>query len=145
MTTASSVARSAAVVREVADDATPSSLTASAAASLRAVGILIEVLDVSSSPSSRSSLSRSMAVCRSMQVMYHASVVQIEPNALRSAAMTHVGASYRYREHARSPRREWRRSAAHLDRCLLSGGERLQGVHWTGPCCTRIHRFQVPA
>src|SRR6266568_2072683 len=99
MTTASSVARSAAVVRDV--------------------GILIEVLDVSSSPSSRSSLSRSMAVCRSMQVMYHASVVQIEPNALRSAATTHVGASYRYREHARSPRREWRRSAAHLDRCLL--------------------------
>src|SRR6266702_7894161 len=106
MTTASSVARSAAVVREVADDATPSSLTASAAASLRAVGILIEVLDVSSSPSSRSSLSRSMAVCRSMQVTYHASVVQIEPNALRSAATTHVGASYRYREHARSPRRK---------------------------------------
>ena len=76
MTAASSVARSAAVVRAVADGAMPSSVTASAAASLRAVGILIEVLDVSSSPSSRSSLIRSMAVCRSMEVMYHAPVVQ---------------------------------------------------------------------
>lgn len=42
MTTASSVARSAAVVSAVADGATPSSLTARAAASRNAVGILID-------------------------------------------------------------------------------------------------------
>src|SRR6476619_3697198 len=84
MTTASSVARSAVVVRAVADDAMPSSLTASVAASLRAVGILIEVLDVSSSPSSRSSLIRSITTCSSMQIMYHTLVVQTDLPRLRS-------------------------------------------------------------
>ena len=79
MTTASSVARSAAVVRAVADDAMPSSLTAKAAASLRAVGILIEVLDVSSSLQSRSSPIRSMTAGTSMRVLYHAAVVQYLP------------------------------------------------------------------
>ena len=76
MTTASSDTRSAEVVRAVADGAMPSSLTASAAASLGAVGILIEVLVVSSSSSSRSSLIRSITVCSSMRIMYHAPVVQ---------------------------------------------------------------------
>jgi hypothetical protein len=84
MTTASSVARSAVVVRAVADDAMPSSLTASVAASLRAVGILIEVLDVSSSPSSRSSLIRSITTCSSMQITYHTPVVQTDLPRLRS-------------------------------------------------------------
>src|ERR1700759_1659077 len=84
MTTASSVARSAVGVRAVADDAMPSSLTASVAASLRAVGILIEVLDVSSSPSSRSSLIRSITTCSSMQIMYHTPVVHPGLPRLRS-------------------------------------------------------------
>src|SRR5271154_323510 len=67
MTTDSSVARSAAVVRAVADGAMPSSVTARAAASLRAVGILIEVLDVPSSLPSRSSPIRSMTAGTSTQ------------------------------------------------------------------------------
>ena len=86
MTAASRVARSAVVVRVVVDGAMPSSLTASAAASLRATGILIEVLDVSSSPPSRSSLIRSMTAPTSMPVMYHTSVVQ---NRAPTAPMSH--------------------------------------------------------
>ena len=61
MTSASSVALSAAAVRAVADGATPSSLTASVAASLSVVGILIDVLDVSALPLSSSWLIRSTA------------------------------------------------------------------------------------
>src|SRR5260370_40111154 len=87
MRAASSVGRSAAVVRAVGGGGMPSSLTASAAASLRAVGILIEVLDVSSSPSSRSSLIRSIAVCNSIKVMYHAPVVQDQPKTRIDASL----------------------------------------------------------
>jgi hypothetical protein len=76
MTIASSAARSAAVVKVVVEGATPSSLTASAAASRSAVGILIDVLDVSIAPASRSSLIRSIAVIASTRLLYHIAVVR---------------------------------------------------------------------
>src|SRR5580693_4591597 len=93
MTTASSVARSAAVVRAVADGATPSSFTARAAASLRAVGILIEVLEVPCSLPSRSLLIRSMTTGPSMQVVYHVPVVQPSDLGVRGRTRRVAGVS----------------------------------------------------
>ena len=87
MTIASRVARKAVVVSAVADCATPSSLTASAAASRSATGILIDVLDVSCVRRSSSALIRLIAADASMNQLYHALVVhraRSQPSANRA-------------------------------------------------------------
>ena len=86
---ASSIARSAAAVSAVADGATPSSATAIAAASLRAAGSLIDVLDLGEPSASSSALIRPIATGSSMAELYRIYVVH--PRGIPQGGRTRSG------------------------------------------------------